>query len=233
MSDGGLFDTPGARSVATGPRAVLSDCGRYRYELRRVWDSSLPVMRWIMLNPSTADALHDDATIRKLVRYAKSWGYGGFVVHNLFAWRATNPAELAEVADPIGPDNALYLFAEHEYPLTVVGWGAHAGDRGREITAQLQDAGVQLRALAVNRDGSPAHPLYLRASLTPQPYPSEPPRRLNPVASAQRDQRTPVRPSAANSGPKRRHLHAVPDLSKLAEDRLARSFRLMWGGRDA
>ena len=65
--------------------AIISDCGKYRYQLWRKWDPSLPVVLFIMLNPSQADASEDDPTIRRCINYAKSWGYGGIYVGNLFA----------------------------------------------------------------------------------------------------------------------------------------------------
>lgn len=42
----------------------MSEDGRYRYRLWRQWDRG-PVMAWIMLNPSTADAHTDDPTTRR------------------------------------------------------------------------------------------------------------------------------------------------------------------------
>ncbi len=46
---------------------------------------------WVMLNPSTADHVHDDPTIRRCMGFARAWGYGGIAVVNLYAWRATDP----------------------------------------------------------------------------------------------------------------------------------------------
>jgi hypothetical protein len=43
--------------------AVISDDGVYRYQLTRTWDPESPELAWIMLNPSTADALADDPTV--------------------------------------------------------------------------------------------------------------------------------------------------------------------------
>ena len=43
-------------------RAIISDCGRYRHELHRMWDEDRPKVLFIMLNPSTANAIHDDPT---------------------------------------------------------------------------------------------------------------------------------------------------------------------------
>lgn len=85
-----LFDT----EPLVRRSAVVSDCGRYRYRLDRIWDTALPAVTFIMLNPSTADASNDDATIRRLAGtngFARRWGCGALIVVNLYAWRATTP----------------------------------------------------------------------------------------------------------------------------------------------
>jgi hypothetical protein len=84
--------------------AVISPCGRYRYRLERRFDHGPKVTTFIMLNPSTADAEHDDQTIRRCLGFARAWRCSKLVVVNLFAWRATAPAELKGVEDPVGPE---------------------------------------------------------------------------------------------------------------------------------
>jgi len=90
--------------------AVLSRCGKYRFMLGRAWDEpdsaqdtdtgfgkwKRPLCVWLMLNPSTADHSQDDPTIRKCVGFSQRLGCGGLIVVNLFAWRATDPDDLAE-----------------------------------------------------------------------------------------------------------------------------------------
>lgn len=88
---------------APGRAAVLSPCGRYRYELTRRWAPG-PLVGWVMLNPSRADAHTDDPTVRRCVGFAHRWGYGGLIIRNLYALRATDPAALADHLDPVGPD---------------------------------------------------------------------------------------------------------------------------------
>ncbi len=77
----------------------------YRYELRRIFDPNLPKILFIGCNPSTADEVKDDPTIRRCIRFSKGWGFGCLLVGNLFACRATDPGELRRNPDPIGRDN--------------------------------------------------------------------------------------------------------------------------------
>ena len=93
----------------TNKDAVLSECKKYRYMLRRVWDRTKPACLFIGLNPSTADATVDDPTIRRCVGFADSWGYGELVVGNLYAFRATKPKDMFNQDDPVGPFNDLWL----------------------------------------------------------------------------------------------------------------------------
>jgi hypothetical protein len=86
-------------------RATFDTTRRYRYRLIHDWTGSPERVAFIMLNPSTADERTLDPTIRRCIGFAKAWGFGGIDVVNLFAWRTTDPAALARVADPIGPRN--------------------------------------------------------------------------------------------------------------------------------
>ena len=81
---------PGGADLFMEKDAMISDCGKYRYLLRRAWDHTLPRGLFVMLNPSTADAEVDDATIRSCIRLCRSWSFGSFEVVNLFGWRATD-----------------------------------------------------------------------------------------------------------------------------------------------
>lgn len=81
------------KDLAVERFADISDCGRYRWRLSRRWDDG-PQACFVMLNPSTADGLDDDPTVRRCVRFARGWGYGELVVVNLFPYRATDPGEL-------------------------------------------------------------------------------------------------------------------------------------------
>ena len=84
--------------------AVISKCGAYRYSLTRKW-SDAPLLSFVMLNPSTADAKEDDPTIRRCIGFARREGAGGLIVANLYALRSSSPEALWAARDPIGPQN--------------------------------------------------------------------------------------------------------------------------------
>jgi hypothetical protein len=144
--------------------ADLSDCELYRYRLTRNWSAARPAI-FVMLNPSTADATVDDRTIGRCMSFARSWGCGGIFVLNLFAFRATNPKVMAEAADPIGPDNdgILRLLQNairfRESPV-VAAWGSHPMAAAR--AAEVYPIFGAMKALAINKDGAPKHPLYVK-----------------------------------------------------------------------
>lgn len=141
--------------------AVISDCGTYRYFLLRGEQNQLP---FIMLNPSTADDKLDDPTIRRCISFAKSFGYDGIVVLNLYALRATNPKELWTHDDPVGPDNDLWLTGNSFHHREVVcAWGANAKpDRVKQVADMLTGLGVKLKCLGTTKAGAPRHPLYVK-----------------------------------------------------------------------
>jgi hypothetical protein len=156
--------------------ATMSECGCYRYALTRGWGPE-PKATWIMLNPSTADGMDDDPTIRRCKAFTRSWGCGALTVVNLYAWRATNPAQLHHSArDVIGPENnrmiqaVVNTAASHGWPV-IAAWGAHATTgRAREVVQIAERAGVRLQCLGTTKSGHPRHPLYVPGATTLRPY---------------------------------------------------------------
>lgn len=147
--------------------AELSDCGKYRYALFRVWDINLPQVAFVGLNPSTADAELDDPTINKCVAYAKNWGFGSIVMLNLFAFRSTDPTQLYQQVDPVGSENHHYL-AKYglDVKIVVAAWGNHGVFLNRH-QAVIEMLKPKLNYLKLNLTGQPAHPLYLKSDLKP------------------------------------------------------------------
>ena len=69
-------------------RGVVFDATQtYRYVLTRRWGGKSGQVCFIMLNPSTADCFEEDATIRRCIFFADSWGWHSIMVVNLFGSR--------------------------------------------------------------------------------------------------------------------------------------------------
>lgn len=149
-------------------RTVLSACRTYRYVLWREWDARNPAFAmFVGLNPSTADEVEDDPTIRRCVDFARRWGYGSLCMANLFAFRATAPKVMKAHSSPVGADNDRWLAAiAAEAGVVVAAWGVHGVFNRRDQAVKQLLAG-RLSYLALTKDGHPRHPLYLRQTLVP------------------------------------------------------------------
>ncbi len=130
--------------------------GDYRYSLTRIWDDVLPMITFVLLNPSTADAQQLDPTLRRCVSFAKREGYGGMVILNLYAFRTKSPKLMKAAVDPVGPENDRVLASATG--TVVAGWG-NSADPHR--VAQALALLPPLHALGINEGGQPTHPLYV------------------------------------------------------------------------
>ena len=142
----------------------------YRYWLTRNLGGSRPLVV-IGLNPSTADATKDDATIRKERGFAQRWGCTWLVKVNAYAIRATKPPDFEAYRkagkDAIGApwnDEAILAAAricEANDGIMLAAWGTNIEPRrAREVRALISSK-VFVWTLGENKDGSPRHPLYL------------------------------------------------------------------------
>lgn len=156
--------------------AEISDCGLYRYTLRRWLEPEGPSLLWAMLNPSDADGIEDDPTIRAVIDFTIAAGFRRLVVANLFALRSPKPDVLRQAVDPIGPRNDDYLSAlVVECSAVVCAWGTNKatrlGERGPFVAQQMEKFVAMRLCLGTTADGSPRHPLYVPRSESLQPWP--------------------------------------------------------------
>lgn len=158
----------------TDTGAIFSPCKRYRYRLWREWDKTKDTIAFCMLNPSTADEVENDPTVERCERRARAWGYGRLEVVNLFALRSTDPAALYKALEPVGLDNfASIVEVAKRAKIVVCAWGAHGKFLGIGDTIHLRMSQFfpgKAHYLKLNKDGTPAHPLYLPYSLEPKAW---------------------------------------------------------------
>lgn len=161
--------------------AVFSPCRTWRYALFRRWQVG-PRVTFVLLNPSTADETKDDPTIRRCMAFARSWGWCGLVIVNLFAIRSTDPRAILEFDEPVGVENDRQILrwclaACVDGAPVVLGWGTATGllgrtirRRGEHVYDMLQHAGILAHCLGTTQSGQPRHPLYLAGDTLLAPY---------------------------------------------------------------
>lgn len=121
-----------------------------------------------MVNPSTADAVENDQTIKKLIGFGKVYGWREFTVVNKFALRSTDVNQVALANDPDGPLNYAYLLvAMLQCDYVVVGWGSlnklplRLRSKWRRIAKMANVLGKTMYCIGTCKDGHPRHPQML------------------------------------------------------------------------
>ena len=144
-------------------RAIISDCNLYRYELHRTWDKSKPKVLFIMLNPSTADAMIDDATTIRCINYAKRWGFGSIMIGNIYPYRTKSPKILKGwLKRRTMTPNSHYININYvtkmaeEADLVICAWGSNY----KGTPKWLKELDASQHYLELCKDGlTPKHPL--------------------------------------------------------------------------
>lgn len=167
----------GNRRIHWPPDSIInccfSDCGRYRYTLSEIWDQSKPLVMFLMMNPSIADESFADPTLIKTGKYARSWGYGGQVIGNIHAYRATDSKCLLKVNDPVGAQNdARLIQIADNVEMIILAYGLPPKPlrpRAESIVRMLLGR-APLKFLKLTKNGTPSHPLYLKSELIPSDF---------------------------------------------------------------
>lgn len=156
--------------------AYFSNDRQFRYWLTRIWDESLPIYCVIGCNPSTADETIDDPTIRRVIGFGQRLGYGGALMLNVGAYRATDPKKWAAARDPFGPENRvsdLKVYISDFCPAIVVAaWGKPCVSNrlGSERSQSIKCRITGMKCWGRNSDRSPRHPLMLPYSTMLEDY---------------------------------------------------------------
>lgn len=158
--------------------AEFSDCMRWRYKLWRNWKTTGKgrIAVFCGLNPSTADAVVNDPTVTRCIRFAQKWKYTGMIMLNAYAFRATDPDVMVAAPEPVGRHNDDAIAAcTNSGHLFVVAWGGSLSPKQRRqvgwderIAKILTLTKLTPHCLGVTKDGSPRHPLYMRSDSKPR-----------------------------------------------------------------
>lgn len=140
--------------------AIFSNDRKHRFVLWRFWNRELPMVMFVGLNPSSANEVESDPTIRSVVRIAKHNGYGGIYMTNCFSFISTDPSGL-EFGE-MQMNNMWLQITRAKCRDVVFAWGSFpiVKETGRDI--ELSGTFRNAMCLAINKNGSPKHPLYCK-----------------------------------------------------------------------
>lgn len=153
--------------------AIYSECERYRYVLDYHFGVGTRTVAFVGLNPSTATEKKLDPTLTRCRNFAESWGYDGFTMLNLFAWRDTDPRKMkAKGGAAIGELNDKFIASVvASCEIAVCCWGNHGAfmNRSKEVLLLLEPQNGKLKCFRTTKEAQPVHPLYLSSRSTLQP----------------------------------------------------------------
>lgn len=163
--------------IPTERTAVFSNNRKYRYRLDIPISKHYAkgVIAFAMLNPSTADEVKNDPTVKRCIGYAERWNYSHLIIINLFALRATNPKTLYTHSKPIGKHNEkIWKEVSREVDMFICAWGNHGSHMYQDFRAMewIKNALGEKKTfcLDVTKTGQPVHPLYQKSDIEPSVY---------------------------------------------------------------
>jgi hypothetical protein len=161
----------------TGDAEFYGEDDQYRLWLLRNWSGGIdtPIVLWIGMNPSTADARVNDPTISRIIEFSRSFGYRACVICNVMDYRATHPADLCrESVVPSSDKNVETIVRLAKVAREVIlchGLVPKALQKyAAAAVAALRSHRINLHCMGRTATGSPRHPLYLRSDTQPEPF---------------------------------------------------------------
>ena len=149
----------------TKATAIFSKDGTKRYQLYREWDATKKTILFVLFNPSSASATQDDPTLRRVVGFASSWGFGRVLVGNLYPHCSPSPKKVPHLG-VYSPKNKAQVASMCSKVSTVVyAWG-----QNHPVPKWLTALVAAPKVIALTKAGLPKHPLYLPATAQLQAY---------------------------------------------------------------
>lgn len=150
--------------------AEFSKDGRHRTLMRRWLGDAFPdrYVLFIGMNPSTADAEVNDPTCAREWTFTQREGFAAMVKANVGDYRATHPKMLLEDGVIVSsPANLPAIREQAKGAARVILCHGKLNKAlvpaGKALVEALTEDGIDIWCFGTNGDGSPKHPLYLRA----------------------------------------------------------------------
>ncbi len=158
---------------------LFSECGSYRWILKRDLLSGEKSVVFIGLNPSKANSSNNDRTLIRIINFSARWNYKNIYIINLFGLISKSPIQLSKSSDPVGEKNDLITLKSLEFWRENIncdlwlGWGDNGQLHGRNyevlkliknfsnLKSKENNYSKRVLSLGLSKKGNPRHPLYM------------------------------------------------------------------------
>lgn len=158
---------------------LFSNCGSYRWILKRELLSGTKTVAFIGLNPSKANSFDNDRTLIRINNFCSRWNYKNIYIINLFGLISKSPSQLSKSKDPIGLNNDLITLITLKFWQKNLncdlwlGWGDKGQLKGRDrevlqiiknlsnMNSNENNYSKRILSLGLSKKGNPRHPLYM------------------------------------------------------------------------
>ena len=158
---------------------LFSECGSYRWILKRDLIKGEKTLVFIGLNPSKANLFNNDQTLTRIINFCSRWKYKNIYVINLFGLISKSPCQLLKSMDPVGKNNnlitlkALEFWRKNSNCDLWLGWGDKGKLYGRDLEvlkliknfsnfkSKENNYSKRVLTLGLSKKGNPRHPLYM------------------------------------------------------------------------
>ena len=167
---------------------LFSNCGHYRWILKRELSIGKRTVVFIGLNPSKANSFNNDRTLLRIINFCSRWNYKNIYIINLFGLISKSPFQLSKSKDPIGLNNDLITLLTLRFWQKNIncdlwlGWGDKGQLNGRNnevmkiiknlsnLKSNENNFSERILSLGITKKGNPLHPLYIPNETFLRPY---------------------------------------------------------------
>jgi hypothetical protein len=148
------------KSVVIESEVHISECGKYRFFLKRKWCNEKPMGAFLCENPSKADHIFSDNTMSNCTNLAAQWGWGGFFILNLYSSYSTNPKKIIKCDEANKKNIEEITEIVNGLDILVLACGTDNKKQLKLVTENIDKS--KLFCIKKNADGSYLHPSRIK-----------------------------------------------------------------------
>ncbi|MDE3320402.1 DUF1643 domain-containing protein [Acinetobacter baumannii] len=144
--------------------AIFSDCQKHRFRLERQLEGNKVVVAVFGVNPSTADSVNNDSTVKKWIVFANKLEARKLIVGNMFSYISPYVKDLATCGEVTNIENEKHLEdIIRDADVLIACWGARSKVRAAlrpyfdQLMDKLKNSNKPVYCFGYTKYGDPRH----------------------------------------------------------------------------